>query len=130
MTAAVTGPAADAADTAAARTGLGGGTPRRTAVRGDGPSAGGFRVGITSTRKVEELTALLERRGADVESAPAMAIDAVPDDAALRAATRSCIDVPPDLFVATTGLGCAAGSRRPRRGGCSTTCSPRSPTPR
>ena len=62
-------------------------------------------MGITSTRKVEELTALLERRGAEVESAPAMAIDPVPDDAALRAATRSCIDVPPDLFVATTGLG-------------------------
>ena len=61
-------------------------------------------MGITSTRKVE-VTALLERRGAEVESAPAMAIDPVPDDAALRAATRSCIDVPPDLFVATTGLG-------------------------
>ena len=103
MTPVVTGPVVDAT---AARTGPAAGDPTA-----DGPYAGagrplaGFRVGITSTRKVEELTTLLERRGAEVESAPAMAIDPVPDDAALRAATRSCIDVPPDLFVATTGLG-------------------------
>lgn len=64
----------------------------------------GFRVAITSARKVEELTALLERRGAVVESAPAMAIAPLDDDA-LRAATEACIAQPPDVFVATTGIG-------------------------
>lgn len=64
----------------------------------------GYRIGITSARKVEELTELLERRGAEVEPAPAMAIEAF-DDCALRAATAALVDDPPDLFVATTGLG-------------------------
>ncbi len=64
----------------------------------------GFRVGITSARKVEELTSLLERRGAEVESAPAMAIESL-DDGELRAATRDVLDNPPELFVATTGMG-------------------------
>lgn len=64
----------------------------------------GFRVGITSARKIEELTALLERRGAEVESAPAMAIEAL-DDGDLRADTESVIADPPTLFVATTGIG-------------------------
>lgn len=64
----------------------------------------GFRVGITSARKVEELTGLLERRGAEVESAPAMAIEALDDDA-LRAATLAVVERPPEVLVATTGLG-------------------------
>jgi uroporphyrinogen-III synthase len=71
------------------------------------PAAGplsGFRVGITSARKVEELTALLERRGAEVESAPAMAIETT-CDADLRAATETVVTAPPEVFVATTGLG-------------------------
>lgn len=65
----------------------------------------GYRIGITSARKVEELTGLLERRGAQVESAPAMSIESHVDDAELRAATQALVDVPPDLFVATTGVG-------------------------
>jgi uroporphyrinogen-III synthase len=64
----------------------------------------GFRVGITSARKVEELTGLLERRGAEVESAPAMAIESL-DDSELREATEAVIENPPELFVATTGIG-------------------------
>lgn len=64
----------------------------------------GFRVGITSARKVEELTDLLERRGAEVESAPAMAIEAC-DDARLRAITESLLDEPPHILVASTGRG-------------------------
>ena len=67
-------------------------------------SLAGYRVGITSARKVEELTTLLERRGAEVESAPAMAIEAL-DDGDLRAATEAVVADPPDVFVATTGLG-------------------------
>lgn len=68
-----------------------------------GPLAG-FRVGITSARKVEELTGLLERRGASVEAAPAMAIQPL-DDADLREATEAVVEDPPELFVATTGIG-------------------------
>lgn len=71
--------------------------------RGVGALAG-FRVGITSSRKVDELTALLERRGAEVEWAPAMVIESL-DEAKLRAATRAVVDRPPEIFVATTGLG-------------------------
>ncbi len=68
----------------------------------------GYRVGITSARKSEELTALLERRGADVESAPAMALESQIVNDQLRAATESCIDAAPDLLVATTGVGMRA----------------------
>src|SRR5919106_173981 len=65
----------------------------------------GFRVGITSARKIEELTSLLERRGALVESAPALAIESAVEDEVLRAATEAAIDDAPDLFLATTGIG-------------------------
>jgi uroporphyrinogen-III synthase len=64
----------------------------------------GFRVGITSARKVEELTGLLERRGARVEQAPALAIEAT-CDTTLRAATETVLAAPPEVFVATTGHG-------------------------
>ena len=64
----------------------------------------GFRVGITSARKVEELTGLLVRRGARVEWAPAMGIEPT-CDATLREATESCVADPPSVFVATTGRG-------------------------
>lgn len=64
----------------------------------------GFRVGITSARKIEELAGLLERRGAEVESAPAMTIESA-DDSELRAATLAVVDRPPEIFVATTGMG-------------------------
>ncbi|MGZ4473542.1 MAG: uroporphyrinogen-III synthase [Nocardioidaceae bacterium] len=65
----------------------------------------GYRVGITSSRKVDELTALLERRGAQVESAPALRVEEGVDPARLRAATRAVLADPPDVFVATTGTG-------------------------
>lgn len=63
------------------------------------------RIGITSSRRGDELAALLERRGARVEAAPALAITPCPDDAALRAVTARCIERPPELLIATTGLG-------------------------
>jgi uroporphyrinogen-III synthase len=64
----------------------------------------GFRVAITSARKAEELAGLLERRGAEVESAPALAMASL-DDTALRAATETVVAEPPETFVATTGHG-------------------------
>src|SRR5262245_41362925 len=65
----------------------------------------GFRVAVTSARRADELTALLERRGATVTSAAAIAMVPLPDDDELREPTQALIDVPPDIVIATTGIG-------------------------
>jgi uroporphyrinogen-III synthase len=65
----------------------------------------GFRVAVTSARRADELSALLHRRGATVTSAAAIRMVPLPDDDALRAHTESLIDAPPDIVVATTGIG-------------------------
>jgi uroporphyrinogen-III synthase len=71
----------------------------------DQPLAG-FRIGVTAARKVEEQVALLERRGARVERAPALSLDPNHvDDDDLRAATTDVLSRPVDLFLATTGIG-------------------------
>ena len=69
----------------------------------------GYRVGITSSRKVDELTHLLQRRGAEVESAPALSIGTgrINEDD-LRRATLEVLDERVDMFVATTGIGMRA----------------------
>jgi uroporphyrinogen-III synthase len=83
------------------------GTPpvRRPAEPGQVPCLAGFTVGVTAARRADELGALLERRGALVLQAPALRILPLPDDAELAAATRSLIETPPDIAVATTGIG-------------------------
>jgi len=70
----------------------------------DQPLAG-YRVGITSTRRVGELAGLLERQGAVVESAPALMTLSCAQDVQLRDATRACIEAPPDFLIANTGVG-------------------------
>jgi uroporphyrinogen-III synthase len=65
----------------------------------------GFTVGVTAARRASELIALLERRGATVVHAPAIRIIPLPDDVELRAATALLIARPPDVVVATTGIG-------------------------
>ncbi|MBU9762515.1 uroporphyrinogen-III synthase [Mycobacterium sp. TNTM28] len=65
----------------------------------------GFRVAVTSSRRADELGALLERRGATVTSAAAITMVPLPDDDELRAHTASLIATPPDIVVATTGIG-------------------------
>jgi uroporphyrinogen-III synthase len=65
----------------------------------------GFRVAVTSARRAEELGTLLERRGASVTSAAAITMVPLPDDEALRAHTEALIDAPPDIVIATTGIG-------------------------
>ena len=65
----------------------------------------GFTVAVTAARRREELTALLTRRGARVIEAPAIRIIPTGDDDLLRAATEVCITQPPDVVVATTGIG-------------------------
>jgi uroporphyrinogen-III synthase len=69
-----------------------------------GPLAG-YTIGITAARRREELGAALERRGARVTYAPAIRIVPLADDSRLRAATERCLEVPPDVVVATTGIG-------------------------
>jgi uroporphyrinogen-III synthase len=65
----------------------------------------GFRVAVTSARRAEELSALLQRRGATVTSAAAIEMVPLPDDDDLRAHTEALIDAPPDIVIATTGIG-------------------------
>jgi uroporphyrinogen-III synthase len=65
----------------------------------------GCVVAITADRRREELTTLLERRGARVLSAPTLRIEQFDDEAPLLAATRACLAAPLDYVVATTGIG-------------------------
>ncbi len=65
----------------------------------------GFRVAVTSARRADELSALLRRRGATVTSAAAIAMVPLPDDDELREHTGALIDSPPDIVIATTGIG-------------------------
>jgi uroporphyrinogen-III synthase len=65
----------------------------------------GFTIGVTAARRADELAALLERRGASVLHAPAIRIIPLADDAELERATEAVIANPPQLVVATTGIG-------------------------
>lgn len=65
----------------------------------------GFTIGITAARRRKEFGAALERRGAAVLYAPAIQIVPTADDEALREITAACIAEPPDILVATTGIG-------------------------
>ncbi|SDG62335.1 uroporphyrinogen-III synthase [Klenkia brasiliensis] len=71
----------------------------------DVPPLAGYTVAVTAARRAEELTALLDRRGARVVSAPAIRIVPLADDAQLVAATKEVLRAPVDLVVATTGVG-------------------------
>ncbi len=74
-------------------------------IEGDGEPLAGFAVGITASRRAEELATILIRRGAAVMHAPAIRIIPLSDDAELERVTSSIIDAPPDITVATTGIG-------------------------
>ncbi|SCL19759.1 uroporphyrinogen-III synthase [Micromonospora nigra] len=65
----------------------------------------GFTIGVTADRRRDELAALLQRRGARVVLAPALRIVPLADDTELRDATRACLDRPPDILMANTGIG-------------------------
>jgi uroporphyrinogen-III synthase len=65
----------------------------------------GFRVAVTSARRADELSALLRRRGATVCCAAAIEMVPLPDDDELRQRTQSVIETPPDIVIATTGIG-------------------------
>src|SRR6202000_131717 len=65
----------------------------------------GYRVAVTSANRAEELCALLRRNGAEVSSAAAINIIALPDDDELHGHTETVIAQPPDILVAHTGIG-------------------------
>jgi uroporphyrinogen-III synthase len=65
----------------------------------------GYRIAVTSARRAEELCALLRRQGATVCSAPAIRMVALPDDDELHRRTKALIAHPPDVLIATTGIG-------------------------
>jgi uroporphyrinogen-III synthase len=60
---------------------------------------------VTSARRHEELTSLLERRGARVVHAPAIRLVPLADDAVLLHVTKECVTDPLDYAVVTTGIG-------------------------
>lgn len=65
----------------------------------------GFTVGVTAARRAEDFAALLTRKGAAVLHAPAIKIIPLADDAELQRATQAVVQQPPDVVVATTGIG-------------------------
>lgn len=65
----------------------------------------GFTVGITASRRADEFAMLLTRRGAEVVHAPAIRIIPLADDRELERVTRQIIASPPEVVVATTGIG-------------------------
>ena len=65
----------------------------------------GFRIGVTSDRRSEDLIAAFVRRGADVIHAPTIRMAGVSDDSALENETRAIIQAGPDVLLATTSYG-------------------------
>lgn len=65
----------------------------------------GTTILLTAHRRAAELGTALERRGAEVRYAPVMSIVSHTDDAELVEQTRRLIADPPDVVVATTGVG-------------------------
>lgn len=65
----------------------------------------GFRIGVTSHRRSQDLIEALERRGAEVLHAPALKIAPVQEDFRLIDDTRAVIAAKPDLCIATTAYG-------------------------
>ena len=71
----------------------------------DSPPLTGYRVAVTSARRAEELCVLLRRQGAEVCSAAAINMIALPDDSELHSNTNALIAEPPDILIAHTGIG-------------------------
>src|SRR4051812_43673801 len=65
----------------------------------------GFRIGVTSDRRADDLIAALERRGAQVLHAPALRIARNDQDGPLVVQTRDVIAARPEVVLITTGYG-------------------------
>ncbi len=75
------------------------------AVAPGGPVLAGCTIAVTADRRFKELAAALERRGAIIEHAPALEVVPHLDDLSLVDRTREVLENPPDVVVATTGIG-------------------------
>ncbi|MDN3937454.1 uroporphyrinogen-III synthase [Arthrobacter sp. YD4] len=80
------------------------GTAPDTAGTADLPLEG-FRIGVTSHRRSQDLIEALERRGAEVLHAPALKIAPVQEDHRLIEDSRAIIEARPQLCIATTAYG-------------------------
>jgi uroporphyrinogen-III synthase len=69
------------------------------------PPLAGWTVAVTAHRRADEQAELLRRRGADVVHAPVVRTLPFDDDRPLRDATEVLLADPPDVLVATTGIG-------------------------
>lgn len=65
----------------------------------------GFRIGVTSDRRSEDLIDAFRRRGAEVVHAPTLKMAHQQDDDGVLADTRAIIDARPDVLLATTSYG-------------------------
>lgn len=65
----------------------------------------GFRIGVTSDRRSEDLIDAFERRGAQVLHAPTLRIAHAQQDDPIIDDTRALIEQRPDVLLATTGYG-------------------------
>ncbi|CAN5556757.1 uroporphyrinogen-III synthase [soil metagenome] len=65
----------------------------------------GFTVGITGDRRADEQAELLRRRGATVLHGPMIETRPLADSPELRAACEAILADPPQMLVATTGVG-------------------------
>ncbi|HEX3542661.1 MAG TPA: uroporphyrinogen-III synthase, partial [Acidimicrobiales bacterium] len=65
----------------------------------------GFTIGVTADRRAEEQAELLRRRGADVMVGATVRTENWADEGAILHATRRVIAEPPDVLVASTGIG-------------------------
>lgn len=65
----------------------------------------GRRLVLALDRRAEELAAALARHGAEIQHAPAMSMIPHVDDPLLLARTAELIERPPQMLIATTGVG-------------------------
>ncbi|MCW4384858.1 uroporphyrinogen-III synthase [Salinibacterium sp. SYSU T00001] len=65
----------------------------------------GFRIGVTSHRRSEDLIDAFERRGATVMHGPTLRVTHAQVDGPVLADTRAIVEARPDVLLATTGYG-------------------------
>lgn len=65
----------------------------------------GFRIGVTSDRRSDELISAFERRGAEVMHAPALRIAPLTESVTLQQDTNKVIAAQPDFAIITTAYG-------------------------